>query len=608
MPIKQAKYLTAAELPADYPDANAKNSHFRQTITDAVRGWPKFNYYIRGLAREVGTFGFGFNVWFDEYEWRPTLMRMDKGFVPQGTEIMEHPAFFMAKYDYKPEELLTLLKNGVEAGREEWKKDNVVLALNSAIPPPVDATYPNARSYEDLMRQATWAYSYTKGAKVVRSFHLFSQETTGRISHYILIAESGGVPVSSSGQGTATGDQRLLYENLDQYESMGDCVVPMVFDFGDGTVHGSWGAGQILYDLAAQVEKIRCDSMDNMRVNNKIKANVPEGKNVNDVKLTINDQMIIVSGAQFAGNQAAMTTDVQSYEELDMKLTQIAQQKIGAYVPPIPMQPSDVKAAQINAAMMQEKELQEEILENWLTQWAMVMRPITKRLCDPNNPDKVAQKTYATLKEKLTDEEIQMFVNQFPIKSVVDFTDYKAQQRAAFARSVLQNPLYNQTEVARVMAEGSGDERFVNSIMAPQGDQTAQITAQHDQLLENAALATGMNVPVLAKDNDWIHMQTMKQPLSQILTNPNAKPEVMAAGLQHYAAHYAQGVAKKGIPDDQINPEKAWISEAEKMMQQNVLTQQQKQSLLARQQALQQGQQPQPGLQQQPPIAQPTAR
>ena len=568
MPIKTAKYLTAAELPADYPDSLAKANHFRQTITDAVRGWPKFNYYIRGLAREVGTFGFGFNVWFDEYEWRPTLMRMDKGFVPQGTEILEEPAFFMAKYDYKPEELLRLLKDSVDAGRTEWDKDNVVLALNSAIPPPVDATYPNARSYEDLMRQATWAYSYTKGAKVVRTFHLFAKETTGKVSHYVLVAESGGVPQSSSGRGTATGDQRLLYENLDQFDSMADVAQSMVFDFGDGTIHGSWGAGQILYDLAAQVEKIRCDSMDNMRLQNKIKAQVPEAKNVNDVKLTVNDQMVIISGAQFAGNTAAMPVNIEAYEQLDMKLTQISQQKIGAYVPPIPMQPSDVKAAQINAAMTQEKELQEEILENWLIQFAMVMRPITKRLCDPDNPDSVAQKTYATLKAKLSDEEIQMFVDQFPVKSVQDFTEYKAQQRAMFAHSVIQNPLFDQNAVARVMAEGAGDERFVQSILIPAGDQSQNIGQQRQQQIENATIAvTGQGLPVLPTDNDWVHMQTMKQPLTQLLMNPQAKAATTQAGLQHYAAHYAQGVARKKIPDDQINPEKQWISEAEKLLQ-----------------------------------------
>ena len=79
MPVKTAKYLTAAELPPDHPNGQEKTLHFRQVITDTIRAWTKFNFFVRGLARETGIFGFSF-CWFpDEYDWRPTLIRMDKG-------------------------------------------------------------------------------------------------------------------------------------------------------------------------------------------------------------------------------------------------------------------------------------------------------------------------------------------------------------------------------------------------------------------------------------------------------------------------------------------------------------------------------------------------
>ena len=305
MPIKSAKYLTAAELPPDWPDGAAKTQHFRQTITDAIRNWRKFNFYIRGLCREFGTFGFAFNVWFDEFEVWPSLQRMDKAFVPQGTEIMDEPAFFMVKYDYRPNELLDILKAAKEAERNEWNFDNAVSAINAAIPPPADATYPNARTYEELIRQATWAYTYTKGAKVIRTYHLFAQETTGKISHYILLQDRGAGKSEDQAKGMPNkNDGRLLYKNLDQFDSMFDVQNTFVFDFGDGTIHGSWGAGQILYDLAVQVEKIRNDSIDNLRLTNKIKAQVTDAKNINDVKLVINNQMVIVSGAQMSGSTA----------------------------------------------------------------------------------------------------------------------------------------------------------------------------------------------------------------------------------------------------------------------------------------------------------------
>lgn len=564
MPVKTAKYLTAAELPAGHADGQQKTQHFRQTITDAIRGWPKWNAYIRGASREVGTFGYCSNAWFDEYEWRPTMLRIDRGFVPQGTEIADEPMFFLAKWDYKPSELIDLVKLNKEAGRKDWNTANVVQALNSAVPPPVDAAYPEARSYEDLIRQATWAYSYTKGAKLVRTWHLFAKEATGKVSHFILLSDTGPAPTNA--KGSPDNQKRLLYENLDQYDSMNDVVNTIVFDYGDGTIHGSWGAGQILYDMASVVEKIRCDSVDNMRLTNKIKANVPDAKNVNDVKLVINDQMVIVSGAQFAGSQAGMVNEISGYETLDQKLTQLAQQKIGAFVPPIPLQPSDIKAAQINAAMSKERELQEALLENWLIQIAQVIKTITKRITNASSPDEVAKRVVATLLEKLSAEEIELLINQFPVKSVIDFTEYKAQQRAAFAQSVMNNPLFKQSEVARIMAEGVGDERFVDSIVVPEGDQSSQIAAERQQQIENATMATGQPIKVLPSDNDWVHMQTLKPLLGGMLASPQPNTQLTRIGLQHYEAHYIQGVGKKVIPPDSINDEKSWIASAEKAL------------------------------------------
>lgn len=565
MPIKTAKYLTAASLPTDWDRCIEKTEFFRQTITETVRSWPKFNFYIRGLAREVGIFGFGYNVFFDQYDWRPTLLRMDKGFTPMGTEVMDfEPAFFMAKYDYKPAELLKLLKAGMDLERTEWQKDNVVLAINSATVPVNGTLSENLRSYEELIRQAAWIYNYSKGEKVIRTWHLFSRETSGKVSHYILLADNG-VPAGAPDQVPANDSkERLLYEHLDKFDSMSDCVNTMVFDYGDGTLHGAWGAGQILYDLAAQVEKIRCDCIDNMRMANKIKATVPDAKNVSDVQLTVNDQMVIVSGAQFSGNQASMSVDIESYQLLDEKLSQLAQQKIGAFVPPIPLQPTDIKAAQVNAAMSQEKELQESLLENWLIQWAQVMKTITKRLCHPDSPDEVAKDVRKKLLTKLNDAEIAYLAIQFPVQSVMDFTEFKSQQRAAFAASQINSPLFKQAFCARTMAEGVGDERFVNSIVNPEGDTSDTTKAAHDQMMENSALNINQPVPVLLTDNDWVHMQTLKPAILKLLQTD--KLPVTELCLNHYAAHYAQGVSKKTIPKEQINPEKGWIAAVEKQI------------------------------------------
>jgi hypothetical protein len=561
MPLKSSKYLTAASLPLDWPDGEAKSAYFRQVITETIRRWPKFNFYVRGLAREVGVFGFGFNVWFDELEWRPTLVRMDRGFVPAGSEVMETELpFFVVKYDYKPHELLALLRASVEAGREEWKKDNVLAAINTAVPPKSSSASSEARSYEELVRQSIATLSYRRGARLIPTYHLFAKEATGSVSHYVLLAEA---PANHDGE--AKDEIRLLYERLDEFPAMADAVSVTVFDYGDGTIHGSLGAGHILYDLSVQVEKVRCDAIDNMRMTNKLKLQVPEAKNVGDVKLHVNEEMVISAGATFAGNTAALTPAIEGYEVLDQKLTQIAQQKIGAFVPPIPLQPSDIKAAQINAELMKEREMQEALLENWLMQCAILFWIMTKRLCNPQATDSEARRVQKQLIEKLTEEEVALLANQFPIQSVMEFTEYASQKRAAFAAAVKGDPLFRQTVVARVMAEGAGDEKFVREITVPDGDQSEQARAVRAQTLENTAFEAGNPVPVLPEDSDWVHMETQRPYIKAKIDQGNIPAAQLA--IQHYAAHWGQGVAKKTIPKDQINAAKGFIASVEKAIE-----------------------------------------
>lgn len=547
MPILQAKHLTAAQLPVGWPNGVEKTEFFRTELTRAIRSWKKWPFFIRGLSREVAVFGLGYSAFFDSYEWRPSLIRMDKGFVPTGTEIMDGQIpFFCVKWDYKPGDLLRLLRLNKEAGLKDWDESATVKSINDAAPIPSSSDESDSRTYEELIRQSVESYSYAKDAKLVQCYHLFATEMDGRVSHYIIDINS----------------KELLYTKEDAYASMEDVCVPMVFDYGDGTLQGAWGAGQILYDMAVQVEKVRNDSLDNLRNQNKLKIQVQDAKDVNTVKLVVNDTMMIVSGGQFNGAAAALPQNVDAYITLDGQLTRIAQEKIGAFVPPIPLSPSDIKAAQVNAAMMKEQELQQALLDNWLMQVAQLINAMTRRLTRADNPDDTAKKLRTTLLEKLTEEEIELLVNQPTVQTITEFTPFMAQQRAMFASSKTNNPLYNQRSLELVQAEAAGGLQFAEGVLLPEGDQSVMLEAQRQQTLENAALAQMMPVPVLPQDNDWVHAQVMEPFFGPLIQSGNI--QVAQLGLQHYAAHYAQGVAKKTWPKEMINKTKQMIAQLEK--------------------------------------------
>jgi hypothetical protein len=571
IPLQQASTLTAAALPDGWPQGPAKNDKFRRRLTKTIRAWPKWKPFIKGLAREVVDFGYGFGTFFDEYEWRPTLIRMDKGFVPQGTEILDRDfQFYAVKWDYNPADLLKLVKDADEAGLDTWQKKACVQAINDAVAPALSPTFERWRDYEELIRQAIWSIAYFKAKRTIETYHLFAREYTGKVSHYVYAKNgiSGGDP-----------DMRLLYEKEDAFDSIIGATIPVTFGYGDGTIQGSWGAGQLLFDLANQLEIIRNDLMDTQLAQNKMKLVAKDGKNVNDIKMVVNDDYIVVSDAQMAGNQAALPANVESYLQCEGMFGQWAMQLVGNYVPPIPLQPSDLKAASVNAAMSQEQETQMDNLDDFLSQVAFIIAAMTKRLADPDSPDEEAKEFRAALldEDQLTEEEVEKLANQPAIQSVTEFTPAAAMARAQFAASRAGGPsaaLYDMRKLEEIQAQAvPGGQAVLDYALNPDPtDPTNAAAATRQQILENTSLSMGQEVPVVASDPHWMHMQAMKQPLAQAAQQGAIGPA--QAGVKHYAAHYIAGVGQKSIPPDQVNSEKQYIAALEELIKQHIMAQQ----------------------------------
>ena len=599
MPILTASTMTAAELPAGWPKGQEKTQFFRDTMTRAFRGWRKNDMFWRGMAQEVVDYGFGFAAFPDgPYEWRPSLCRMDRGFVPRGTEIMDDKlARFTLKWDYRPDELLQIARKAIDAGNEFWKKDAVAAAVDAANLPPLPQDMSQLRKWEELIREQSWDYNYTRSQKVVECRHFFVLEFTGKVSHYIFWP-------------AGKGDLRLIYENLDAYDGTDSVVIPMTFGYGDGTIHGSWGAGQLLYDLAAQVEKVRCDSIDNLLNSNKVKLQVPQAKDAASAQLVVNDTMIIATNAQFAQNTGGVAGNPEGYLVLDKQMTQWAQEIVGSYLPPLPSQASKAATDIANQAISNEQQIQKDVLENWLKQVALVIAQMTRRMLDEDSDDEYGQavrkkllgdnvswigslfiKAKETLRDKvkalkdiippspisLTKEELEILINQPVVQSVTDFTEYAASQRGAFAASVQNNPLFNQAAVARYMANGvpSAGAAFADSIVVPQGDVSTETAQRRMQAQENGTMLLGIPVQVVMSDAHQIHLEEMKGPMDQAIQQGAIQPATL--GLKHASAHFAAGSSTKTLNPDTINQWKSQIATWQKALEAKVQEQQQTQ-------------------------------
>lgn len=569
-PINTATYLTAAKLPENWPQGVKKTGIFRSKVTTAIRSWRKWPWFMRQLAREVGFFGFGYAVWFNKYDWKPTFVRQDRGFAPMGFEILEDEMpIFVVKFDYQPFELLELVKEQIDAGVEDgWDKEGVVEAINSAGPKPQDGDEDNRRSYEEMIREASIGWTYEKGYNKIMTYHIFSTDADGSVSHHVVLQKdlANFGSAQSNENVTASDGQGFIFERREEFQSMSECVHPMLFDPDDGTIQGSWGAGQMLFDLAIESEKSINDWMASMKQAAKIKAQAGEGKNPDEVRLDVDDAMMVLSNGTYAGNTAAISTDPRPFQALIEAQGQLAREKIGSYIPPIPLQSTDIKAAQINAKEREQQEVREQIFQTWLWQFAGLIEQMVRRLLDPETPDPVGKKLREDLELQMSKEEINILVDQNQIETIFEFTDIARSRRAMFCQMKEGNTFYNQKVLQEIQADAAGGPNFMESVLIPGDDATVEAGARRAQAGEAAdMIVLRQPIAVLPEDLDWYHMLELRPILTLHLET--GMFELAGIMLNHYKSHYVGAVAKQGMPKDRINVEKAFIAKAAKAIE-----------------------------------------
>ncbi|MFB1500834.1 hypothetical protein [Thiocapsa sp. N5-Cardenillas] len=563
-PINTATTLTAAKLPEHWPNGIALTGMFRQKVTETIRGWRKWPWFVRQLTREVAIFGFGYAVHFDEYDWHPTFIRQDRGFIPGGFSVLdEELPLFAVWYDYQPFELLGFIREQRKRQTQGWNEPAVKRALKGAGPKSPDID--DERTYEEMVRQASIGWNYEKGFNVIKTVHLFSLDPDGSVSHHILL-ESDCQPVPQASNVDYNPESYFLFERRSQFKSMRDVVTIVSFDPDDGTIHGSWGAGQMLFDLAIEAEKAQNDALAGWKQASKVKTQTPDGKSADEVRLHVDDQMIVVEGATFAGNTAALSKDPKADEAIIDRFSAIARERVGSLIPPIPTQPSDIKAAQINAKMLEQREIQNQQYQVFLWQFGGVIDNIVRRLfrTDTINPE--AKKLRKELLTKMEAKELEILIEQNQIESLMEFTQQASQARAAFAAAKGGNPYYNQKTLEIIQAESVGGRSFAEAILMPGDDSALERKQRWWQQQENTTMLVQVQpVQVQPDDQDWFHMLELRPVLEKITMDGQAS--IAFVMVQHYSSHYVAGTVKGIIPKGRINAEKAFVAKVNRALE-----------------------------------------
>lgn len=551
MKLKTAKYLTMSTLPSGYVNAADKTEKYRSITTRFFRmmgGSPSIAHnFTKRLVREMVSFGYCGAGYFDPFDWRPRVWRKDQVFIPVGTNQDDDPAIVVITHDYDPHELLEVMGSPEMARELGWDVDVVVAAINEAAPRALSGMTEQFRELEDLVRQSSASLSYVKGANVVQTTHLFAREASGKVSHYIY----------------SKSKQKALFKREDRFNSMSDIITFFCFELGDGTIQGSLGVGQLIYDLVRQSERGFNDMNDALRARSKMFLNVPEASSLARVKRHIFDDFTIVSGVDTVPSNpmpAVVEEHKMAFEFYNDRIEAL----VGSYMPRGPEnQPKT--AEYVRYLQLTEAELEQATLDNLVLRWGQFFTGWQRRMAQPFPADEfVAAYQKEILNAGLSQEEFQIIASAPAVESIVDLSEGRAQAKAQFYQMAKQSPFFNQREVAKAEASLFVSQEEVEQLLNSDEDPSNVAQQTRAATMENTTLNTGVALQVdLRSDNNLIHLDVHEPVLDRALQAGDVP--TAAAYLNHYAAHVDGAIANRELQGDAINELKARYADRVKM-------------------------------------------
>ena len=329
----------------------------------------------------------------------------------------------------------------------------------------------------------------------------------------------------------------------------------------------------MIFDLAHNIELTRNSSIDGMRNRDKLIITVKEERDLSKAKLIIADEAIYLAGGAFTGNLAALPANIESSIALDGFLTSIAEQKVGAFTPDTPISGRDETAtkAQINA--LKEDETKQSIMDFFLTNLAIMMSVIQKKLMDPKATDPIAKKARKRMLKKLSSKEIQELVDTSPITTTVDFTEAKNQQTIVHLETLRGDPDFNQRQVKKEIATLRLGAEMADRLIISETDQTIEAEATRLQIFELDTMEKGIGLQTSPRDNDLIHIKILRtideegklnSPILQMIQSGNFNGAKVS--IDHYESHVQQA-GDKGILKEQVNQERQLIANMRQSLQ-----------------------------------------
>lgn len=529
------------EIKANLPDQKLKIIQVEfGKIMDKWGKWPKF---VSRLNQDLVLNGYNAAIFPSDYDPFPVFVSQKDGFVDEGSpNDVNDLELFVWRKSYMLHEFYAKISDADTAKKAGWNVDNVQKAITSAMPASL---YTNGMTSSGMWTAVESAirggslWASIVGATMVHTLHVFATETTGKVTHYIVLDN-----VATDGSKDDSEDGPELFKKEDRFDSMRDFLVYFDLETGDGTWHGSKGVGQRLFNTHQANDKMINSALDTTFTAGLVMLQPGDQVQQEEMSLTVLGPFAVIPNG-ISINPQTLPNVAPTFFQMQALLSGTSEQRVGDVVPTnqalLANQPQTATAARISAG--RQELITRGNLKRYIDPISQVLSIIVRRLLKKNSPNAYAKEFQNELNRKgLSDEDIDEIRGARNTGKIEDILGNTAANTQIIFAEFRGDPEIDQEKLKFKRIASVLDADAAEELMLTDQDQTKQIESARQQELELLAIQAGMKVPVSPRDNHEIHLQILLQDMGTKVQGQaqNFTPEIiplLKAEVQHGADH-----------------------------------------------------------------------
>lgn len=310
----------------DNPDNGLWNQKIENRFTCLLNRWTEFKWHMQACQFEMLFEGWGPLIHEDDSDWRFRAIPARSVLVPQGSAscLDKRLPFVVVRCQYRIHELARKIEDEDSAKAIGWKIGAVQYAIkhatrgNGSSPAWTDQPW---EVWQQRFKNKELCSSYTD-ADVINCAHIFVQEFTGKVSHFI-VTESTMAAKNEE-------DKGFLFRHTDRFENYHQALHVCFQNTGDGTWHSVRGIGLKSFKHEETRNRLNCRAVDNAFLASGMVLQGVDQKSTDKLQLMVQGMVTYIPpGTQFV--QHRMGSDIEGVLSVSRYLENQLNNKIGHF-------------------------------------------------------------------------------------------------------------------------------------------------------------------------------------------------------------------------------------------------------------------------------------